>query len=263
MNYKLPGKILDETGIKKIIDCINTGEAQYKEHFKREKFITNNGKYHEIWNYIYRNVNNSFCDYPYGCYKINRGNLWKFVAIYNKQEKILFVIMKENTFKELQKDLDNEFHYIKILNHYNNYLQKNKYKQISFINDKDKKEEYIQDDLTRMLGAISKEVKVCVDILFSEKDSKVTHISGNVCDYDLRLIKSYCWDEYIKADINEIIDTDEGEIIENPIIELPIKKNAKEKADKKREKTKDEEEILASKKDNDEKREKIKEKIKG
>lgn len=234
MAYKLPLEILNEESVRNIIKCINYGELQYKEHVKEEGFITHNGKYHEIWNYIFKNVNNSFKDYPYKCYKINRGNLWEFVAVYNEEEHILYVIMKEDRFKNIE-NADEEYHYIRILNYLNNHMQTKKIDQISFLQDDKDKEDYIKDDLQRMLGDISGEVKACVDILFSERDNKVTKIYGNICDYNFRLIKSYCWNQYIQADINEIIDTDEEYIVENPPIELIIRDNIKSKSNQEKE----------------------------
>ena len=78
-----------------------------------------------------------------------------------------------------------------------------------------------------MLKDIDGKVKVCADILFSEKQNKVTSISGNIFDYDLDELKSYCWNEFITADINEITDTDNEYEVINPQIELLVRKHVK------------------------------------
>lgn len=247
MKRNLPLEILKKDKIKDIIECINKAELQYKFHVIDEGFVTENGKYHEIWNYIFKNINQSFNSYPYKCYRIDRGNLWQLLAIYNEEDCILYIVMKEERFKDIQKDSDNEYHYVKVLNSINNYLQKDKYEQITFIDDIEDKESYIKDDLEKMLGDINGKVDVCVDILFSERYNRVTKISGNVCDYNLRLIKNYSWNEYIQADINEIIDTNEEYTVENPPIELPIKKHVQSKSKHGKEDNKNEEEMLASK----------------
>lgn len=239
---ELSVELISENEVKLIIESINYSKEQYKNHVKREKLVTQNGKYHEIWNYIFTNIENSFNEFPYKSYKISRGSLWAFVAIHDHKNSILYVIMKENTFKTIKKSKDKDLHYIKILNLINPFRKK-KNKQLSLFPEDKSKEEYIKNDLEQMLKDIDGKVKVCVDILFSEKQNKVTSISGNIFDYDLDEIKSYCWNKFITADINEITDTDdEYEVINKPI-ELLVRKHVK----RMEEYEQDTEEIIASK----------------
>jgi len=243
---KLPSELLPDEKVKLIIKAINDSIPQYMDHVIKEKLPTQNGKYHEIWNYIFKDIKRYFDDLPYKCYKISRGNLWEFIAIFNEENNILYVLMKEETFKKIKKDKDKDYHYIKVLNTINNNISTEKIEQLTlFPEDKDK-ESYIQDDLERMLGDITKKVKVCVDILFSEKQNKVITMSGNIFNYDLDLIKSYNLDKYIKADIDEIADTKDEYNVENPPIELIIKKSSNNSVDRKHEKE-DTEDMVASK----------------
>ncbi|KGN00327.1 hypothetical protein IRP63_05315 [Clostridium botulinum] len=222
----LPLELLSDYKIKLIIKSINDAMPQYLNHVKKEELPTQNGRYHEIWNYIFKNIKNNFSDFPYKCYKISRGKLWEFIAIYDQKENILFVLMKEERFNQIKKDKNNDYHYIKILNVINNNISNKHNEQLCLFEKDNDKEEYIEDDLHRMIKDINGKIKICVNILFSNKLSKVSSISANISNYYLSEIKSYNWNKYIKADIDEIIDTEDEHNFENPPIELKIRATA-------------------------------------
>lgn len=241
----LPATLLSKEKIELILKSIKDGNIQYIEHVRKENFHTQNGKYHEIWNYIFKNIESNFNDFPYKCYKILRGKLWSFIAIYNEESSILYILMKKERIKEIKNKEDNDYHYSRILNYINNPFQYEQKEQLSMFPQDNDKEEYIKEDLQRMIREINGEVKLCVDILFSEKEGRAISISGNVFDYNLDSIKSECWDEYIKVDIDEIIDISDELNVENPPIQLGIKKRSRYSTlDKKKEDTED---IVASK----------------
>ncbi|MBY6950328.1 DUF5986 family protein [Clostridium botulinum] len=241
----LPENLLLKEKIELILKSIRDGKLQYIDHVKKENLPTENGKYHEIWNYIFKNIKKNFSDFPYKCYKIFRGELWSFIVVYNEETNILYVLMKEQRIKQIKSQEDKEYHYAKILNSINNDFNPEQREQISIFPKDDNKEKYIEEDLERMLGDLNGKVKICVNILFSEKQGKVTNISGNVLDYNLDMIKSECWNRYLKADIDEIVDTNDELNIENPPIELGIKKYSNgDNSEKKKEDTKD---MVASK----------------
>lgn len=216
--------LLPKERIESVLTSIRTGKLQYRYNVIEEKLPTQNGKYHQIWNYIYKNIKQNFSDFPYSCYNISRGELWEFIAIYNQEENILYILMKEERINQIKKEKNNDFHYSKVLSYINNDFQAEKREQICMAFMDDDKEQYIKEDLERMLGDINGKVKVCVNILFSENQGKVTSISGNVLNYNLDVIKSESWDQYIKADIDEIVDTKDELNVENPPIELGVKK---------------------------------------
>lgn len=242
MENEVSAKLISGEEVKLIIKSIDDAKTQYKDYVKREKLVTQNGKYHEMWNYIFTNIEKSFNEFPYKCYKISRQRLWEFIVIHDQINYVLYVIMKENNFEKIRNAKGKDLHYIKILNLINPFKIE-KSKQISLFPDDESKEEYIKNDLDKMLKDIDGKVKVCVDVLYSEKQNKVTSISGKISDYDLDEIKSYCWNEFITADINEIIDTnDEYEVITEPI-ELHVRDHVK-RVKEHEEDTKD---IIASK----------------
>lgn len=244
MKKELNIELIPEEKVKLIIKSINDAKPQYEKHVKNEGLVTQNGKYHTIWNYIFTNIENSFKEFPYKCYKISRGNLWDFIAIYDQKNQILYVVMKEKTFEKIKKSTNKDYHYVKILNTINP-VKDEKYKQTSLLPEDEDKAEYIKNDLEEMLKHIDGKIKLCVDILYSEKENKVVSISGNVFDYDLDEIKTYSWNKYIEADINEIVDTDDNDDeIENPNIELNLRKNVENQKENKEEGTED---IIASK----------------
>lgn len=242
---ELPSELFPEEEIRLIIESINESKPQYINNVRNENLSTQNGKYHSIWNYVFKNIKNHFNVFPYKCYKISRGNLWEFISIYNETYNILYVVMKEERFKEIKKGKNKDYHYIKILNSINNDIKKDNCEQVSLFEKDENKEKYIKNDLERMLGDINGKVKICVDILFSMNQNKVVTISGNIFDYNLDKIKSYSWNKYIRADIDEIIDTKDEYDIESPLIELPIKKNKNKLSNNKETNIK---EMVASKK---------------
>lgn len=240
MKKELKIELIPKEKVKLIIKSINDAKLQYKNYVKNERLATENGKYLTIWNYIFTNIKESFKEIPYKCYKISRGNLWDFIAIYDQKNQILYVVMKEKTFERIKKSKDKDYHYIKILNAANP-IKKGKYKQTSLFQEDKEKAEYIKNDFEQMLKDIDGKVKLCIDILFSEKENKVVSISGNIFDYDLDTIKSYSWNKFIEADIDEIADTNSNDDEDKtPDIELNVRKHV----EKQKENTKD---IIASK----------------
>lgn len=239
----IPLSLFPKEKVELVLKSIRDGKLQYDAHIKKENFPTQNGKYHEIWNYIFKNIEKNFNDFPYRCLKISRGKLWEFITIYDQETNILYMLMKQKRIEQIKNDDNNDFHYSKILNYMNNCLQSQKKEQLSmFPQDTDKKE-YIERDLERMLGDINGQVKLCVTMLFSEIQGKVINMSGNVFDYNLDIIKTESWDKYIKADIDEIIDTKDELDSENPPIKLGIKELSNNNSSEK-ENTKD---MIASK----------------
>lgn len=214
--------LLEEDNVVKVLNSIRDGEAEYRQHVIDDDLPTENGKYHEIWNYIFKYIKYSFNIYPYRTCIISRGPLWSFIVIYDEINKTLYVLMKEERLKDIKNTKGNDNHYIKTLNYTNNKYADQSYEQLSFLNEDNNKKKYIEDDLRGMLEKINGKVELCVNIIFSEKKGKVVSMSGNVYDYNLNLITTECWNKYIKADIDDIndisVDNDE-----NPLINLPIK----------------------------------------
>lgn len=224
----LPEVILVKDDIKKVIKSIDDGNIQHGEYIKSGNFPTQNGKHQNVWNYIFRNIEKSFSSYPFKCYKINRGNLWEFLAIYRDDINVLYILLREERLNEIRKSYDTPYHYLRVINSKNKFSKKVERQQLSFLSESIVvSDEYIQEDLDRMLGDINDKVKTCVTILFTEERKKVNRISGNILNYDLDLIRKYEWNEHITVSIDEIVDTKDEQNIIHPQIELGIRKHVK------------------------------------
>lgn len=235
---------LSADDIKEIIKDISDGKKQYSKCAYREKLRYHNGRYITIWDYIFTNIENSFKDKSgFKCFSVERCALWNFAVIYKEDTNVLYLILKEKRFKELKND-NNLYHYVKIFNSKNCCLYKQRPEQINCFRELGLEEDvtndiYIDEDLENMIGEIKDKVKNCVNILFREGKDGINRISANIATQDLEIVATQDWSEYITADIEEIIDTN-NTYIEHKNIELPeIPLNIrKEKIIKKEENTK-------------------------
>lgn len=222
----LPSEILSEKDINLIVKAINYSKHQYKQWNDERNLGFENGKHLDRWNYIFANIRDFFLHKPFRTYPISRGALWQFVALYNTDTNILYIVLKEDRFKGIRGKRDNPYHYVRILNSKNCHLQSEITQQLNlFSGFQNISDESIDLDLEKMIGEIKNEVKGCVNILFNENKDGVYKISGNLANYDLEIFKTYEWSKYISADIEEIIDTKNDPVDISPKIELNIRKD--------------------------------------
>jgi hypothetical protein len=245
----IPDEVLSVRDIKLFIKGIKDADKQYKQYCKDRNLATENGRDKTIWDNIFTNVRDDFSREPFQNYTIARGRLWEFVAVYRTDIKILYIIMKEDRFKEIKGDKKSAYHYSRILNSKNNHFQDVKCEQTTlFEQDVDSPTaEYISDDLERMIGSIKDEVVGCVNILFKVNDQGVSKITGNIATYELDIIKTYNWSKYIEASIDDIADTSNDDMKNQPEIKLTLKSSKQKSSansivDEKKEKQKKKEE---------------------
>lgn len=220
----IPEKVLSSKYIKLVIKAINDSRVQYEEEANERNFPTRNGRFLDRWNFIFNNIKNSFTDEPFKCFVIPRGALWEFVVIYNMNTNILYVLLKKDRFIGIKNDPSSKYHYVRVLNSQNYCFKNEREEQMSFLDDfKTSPDEYVYEDFEKMINNIHDEVKGCVNILFEEDNNGVTSISGNIATYDLDIIKSYNWNRYISANIEEITDTNDNESDIKPQIQLKIR----------------------------------------
>lgn len=222
----LPMEILSQKDVQSIVRAINYSKEQY-EMWKNERNLGfENGKYLDRWNFIFANIRDTFIYKPFKTYPVSRGALWKFIVLYNTDTNILYLILKENTFKQIRTHRDNPYHYVRVLNSKNFNLQSEIKQQLNLFSEFETiSNEYIDEDLERMISEIKNEVKGCVNILFKENNDGVYKISGNLANYDLDIFKTYDLSKYITADIDDIIDTKNDIVGSSPKIELNIRKS--------------------------------------
>lgn len=242
---------LSKKEVELIVNAINHSKEQYKNMASERKLGFSNGKYLDRWNYIFANIRDSFNYESFITFPVSRGPLWEFIVIYNTDTKILYLLLKEDTFKKIRNDRNNPRHYVRIFNSKNsNYKTKRIEEQLSWlpkiekISDKD-----IDEELKKMILNIKDEAKICKNILFTENLNGVTKISENIANYDLDILNTCDLTKHVVADIENIVDTKDNVIEPLPKIELNIRpnkikrkeelisdKNKKDKEDKKKKK---------------------------
>jgi len=223
----IPEEILSAKYIKLIIKAINDSKKQYKEYARLARLATSNGKYIGRWDYIFTNIRDAFLEDSFEPVTISRGPLWEFIAIYQKDMKLLYLVLREDRFREIKNDASSPYHYVRVLNSQNYHLQEEKSQQIAFFPDiQIPSYEYINEDIDRMIGEIKDDVEGCVNILFDENENGLNKITANIATYSLDIIKTYNWNKYISADIEEITDTQADDATNTPpLIELNIRAN--------------------------------------
>lgn len=222
----LPSEILSEKDVRLIVKSINDSKQQYENWNNERKLGYENGKYLDRWNYIFANIERAFSYKPFITYHVSRGKLWEFAVIYNTETKILYLILREDTFKLISRRKDNPYHYVRVLNSKNFKFQKEVVQKINmFTGYEPITNEYIDEDFERMINEIKNEVKGCVNILFKENITGVYKITANFANYDLEIFKTYDLSKYITADIDDISDTKINFAPVLPKIELNIRKD--------------------------------------
>lgn len=195
-----------------IIKIISGSKAKYFQMADEANFRFHNGRHTTVWDIIFTDIENAFDKKDgYRCYAVKRCELWEFSVIYKEDIDTVYLVFKEKRFKELKKD-SGMGHYARTFN------SKNHYKlayvdtgiQTSFFPGDEQfaaSQEYINDDLEKMIGEIKDKVKNCVNILFREGPHGLTSITANIANQDLDIVATKDWSNYITADIDQIIDT--------------------------------------------------------
>jgi hypothetical protein len=228
-----PEEVLSSEGIKLVIKAINDSKNQQQQFNEERNLITRNGKHNDRWNYIFTNISNSFKHEPFKIHLVSRGELWEFVVLYNKNTNILYIILKEYRFKDIKKDKDKPYHYVKVLNSKNYRFQNGTYEQLSILPEFESvSTQVIDEKLEEMIKEIKDEVKGCINIVFRENKDGVCGISGIIANANLDILHIYDWNKYITAKIDDISDTKNGSISETPKINLPIRKDKLKKINK-------------------------------
>lgn len=219
-----PSEILTKKEINLIVKSINDSKQQYNQWNAKRNLGFENGKYLDRWNYIFANLKNAFSESPFLTYHVPRGKLWEFLIIYNTDSKFMYLLMREDTFRNIRRQKDRAYHYIRVLNSKNFNLQDEKIQKINFFSGfEDISFEYLDEDLERMIKEIKDEVKGCANILYSENADGVKKISANFANYELDIFKSYDLTKYITANVDDIIDTKVDVATVQPVIPLSIR----------------------------------------
>lgn len=223
--FDLSSATLSPKEVRLLVQSINYSKQQYEQWNNERNLGYHNGKYLDRWNYIFANIEESFNYKPFITYHICRGKFWEFAIIYNTETKILYLVLREDTFKQIKSHKDQPYHYVRILNSENFEIDPQAYQKINmFSGYENLSDEYVDEDLERMISEIKNEVKCCVNILFKENSEGVYKITANLANYNLDIFKTYDLSKYITANIDDITDTKNDTGIVSHKIPLNIRK---------------------------------------
>lgn len=102
-----------------IARCINRSQNKNNKFFKEQDFELKIGKGLLLWNYIYSNLKYTFRNNNKFTVNYITNYSWKQIYLYNKFDKELYIIMKENTFIDIIKQ-KKKHHLIAALANINN-----------------------------------------------------------------------------------------------------------------------------------------------
>lgn len=217
------GQTLEKTEIQSVIKAINDSMKILKTNSIEQGIDIDCGGHTFRWNYIFKGLRTYFTGEDYKIIKIDRGALWKPIAIYNIKTKILYLLMKNDNIERVRKNKDSKRHYAKVLNIINDKFTGYKSEQSCFLPPKD-----IDNDLLEELETIIKdisEVECCKIISFDEKFNNVFNIEECIYNSALVAIDTCKLNDYIVADINDISDTENPESISLEFKEYKTLKN--------------------------------------
>ena len=110
---------LETKYIKLIINAIENADFLYNDYVKSGNFPTHNGESGEKWNYINKIINDSLPADRFQIKVMSRPG-WQFIGIYDRANKYLYTLMRDNNLNNLRKKREAKlFHYTNALSKLN------------------------------------------------------------------------------------------------------------------------------------------------
>lgn len=211
---------------KTLVESIRVGLLDAKNEHITSKTTTNNRQHMAKWDFINTSVTNSLLTNDrYLVVPLDRG-LFELVMVYDKLNKILYTIMKEQNFNKLiSRNSISKAHYMDAMLDANLRYQENP-NQISFFDDdalfSEKAESQIQTlahDIKVMLD--TDEILKYITIVVDFTGYTLTKVDAVFCSKWLEVIESDSWNDYIITEYDEPEDI--GDIHHNTENEIKSK----------------------------------------
>lgn len=192
-----------------------------------------NGKKFLKWDLINRNFIMNFSDTKLTAKYAKRGS-WNFVPLFNKDTGTLFSVMREDRFKELQRNHKKKqnIHYIDALvKSFNIDLVQNK--QLSLFDveeDPDKNEvKKIIEDILKNFHMNNMVVRRYATILFEEYNFELISVRCCILDSSLQIIDEDDWSKFISYKESIIVDMVENGSEEKQMPKIKLKDKARKR----------------------------------
>jgi hypothetical protein len=225
---------LDIEYIRMIASAIPDANYLYKEHVEENNFPTDNGREGEIWNYINKCISDSIPADRFQIIIMNRGR-WKFLGIFDKEERYLYTLMREKNLANIQKKISTHlFHYLNALSKLNDDLSSKYepvYEQLSLFNidmydaEQNMVLEKILVSMTQKFDAkIMRYVLIAFD---SDKYGNVTDMKGIIPAKGLNFYKEENWTMFLDAEYDLSESSAQESTVNDDVILLQRKANIK------------------------------------
>lgn len=188
--------------VKSIYDAVSD---DIKMDIINNGFDTNNGTPTRIWDFINRNIGLNLPSTEFIAKPTKRGR-WELKPIYDKNDGILYTLMREERFEQLRRETHKKAnsHYVQALAYQlNQDIDYNDGQLTLFERELSFDEVKIKDIVSRInndLGISESVVKNHVLVLFSSKNNVLVSVRACVLKGDLSIVEEANWNKYIVVD---------------------------------------------------------------
>ena len=212
---------------KIFVTAIQKGLTNARNEINASNTLTDNRKHMQKWDYIGTTVSKAFeSQEKYSFIPLDRG-LFKPIMIFDKEEKVLYTIIKKKNFDKLlnRKSVD-KIHYIDALLDYNLTYQATP-QQLSLFDMENMFSDNAVDkihDLQTNIETIlcSDEINKYITIVIDFNNYILTDVNAVLCSKWLEIIDENNWSEFITPSYDDIEDNGKGNFVHETEIKSKI-----------------------------------------
>lgn len=203
-----------------LIDAVVQANKKDVPDFRIENELTTFVSKHFLkWDFINKNVTHSLSG-EYQIIRIERGSLWEFVLLFDKNTGCAYAMMNEKRFHQLcDRDERDKVHYIDALASINTDMESKKAKQLYLFEvDNSHWEETVNSVLKKMIYSLHGEVKRFVVVTFKVEQKEIKSVTAYVPAADLSIAYEENWNDFIAPDFSVVFAQEEVEQPEEEIV---------------------------------------------
>ncbi|HCQ5582471.1 TPA: hypothetical protein OLY09_003750 [Clostridioides difficile] len=212
-----------------IVQCFNKAREEIREYMGKQKLITENGLPYQFWDFLNDAIDNAFNSFAFKAYKSKRGR-WRMIFIYDKNSKYLYVLMREQRYKELHNNINKreKMHYVDILTKAFNGDLKAPIEQLSFFSLEFDNEDKIEIYLQKLIDSINKDGAIIehhVLLLFNQTaEYELTSIRAVMVDTNLNIVSEQNLSSYISIEESTVVEKVDktNPVANNPTLGLKL-----------------------------------------
>ncbi|AXU30885.1 DUF5986 family protein [Clostridioides difficile] len=194
-----------------IVQCFSKAREEIREYTGKQNFITKNGIPFQFWDLLNNAIDTAFNSSNFKAYKSKRGR-WRMIFIYDKNSKYLYVLMREQRYKELHNNINKreKMHYVDILTKAFNRDLKAPIEQLSFFSIEFDNEDKVEIYLQKLIDSINKDGAIIehhVLLLFNQTaEYELTSIRAVMVDTNLNIVSEQNLSSYISIEESTVVE---------------------------------------------------------